>query len=283
MKKLVTSAFALTILANVASAQLYGIGSINGTDTLYTINTSSGAATSVFSWTNGGGSTTNGLAYNPSTNRFNAVHYLNSTTTQLWEIDHIGLTATAVTHQIPTNYFEGLDYNAALGGLVVSYGGLLVTNKLALLDNSYNLIANQVTTSLADADCLVTTGSGTLNSLDTNNPSGSPAAQRNQINNAFGVMSLTGVGLNMFNSSTDFDMAWKQDESRMFLTRGFGLAEVNDPSSNLITNVGNYGVGSSGALIRITGIAAAPVPEPTSMMALFAGLGMLAKKRIRKA
>ena len=280
MKKLLTSACALTLLANVASAQLFGIGTVGATDTLYTINTTTGAATSVFSWTNGGGTTSNGLAFNPTTNKFNTVHYLSANSTQLWEIDAVALTATSVTHQIPNPYFEGVEYSAALGGLVVSYGSNNFTNSLALLNNSYNLIGNQPTNLLNDTDCLFTTSTGDLNSLDTNNPTG--GFQRNLLNNPFGANSNTGVGLNMFNSGLDFDLAWKQDEARLFLTRGFALAEVN-PASTLISSIGNFGPGANGTLIRISGIAVNPVPEPTSMMALAAGLGILAKKRRRKA
>ena len=281
MTKLIFSSLTLTLVASFGSAQLYGIEHGQTNNTIYQINTTTGAASAVFSYAHSSGEiNVAGLAYNPTTNKFNTVSYLTPSLTNMIEIDLVGSTATIVSTGIPATFFEGLDYSASLGGMVVSHGpGGNFTNKLSLLDNSYNLLNVQGTTGLADADCLFLDGSGALNVLDTNNLTGN--FQRNRINNPFGALSLTGTGANNFVSGKDFDAAWKADEGRLFLTRFDSLATFDN--ANNITSVGSYGIHADGTLIGITGIAAGrPVPEPASFLGLLGGAGVLLRRRNRK-
>jgi hypothetical protein len=134
-----TGSIALIALSAVANAQLYGVGHVSGNNTFYQIDTTTGAATALFSY--GGGVNTNDLAYNPYTNKFVTAQTINSNSLakRMIEIDAVALTATVVAEQVPTDFYEGLEYSISLGGLVVSYSpGLSAsTTALALLDNSY--------------------------------------------------------------------------------------------------------------------------------------------------
>lgn len=275
-KNILASFWSTSLIAAAASASttLYGISSIGTTDTFCQINTATGAATALFSFTNSGGLGTNYLAYNPTNNKFVTAHFLSSNSCQLIEIDAVAQTATVMANQIPASFFEGLEYSAALGGLVVSYGANSLTGQLALLNNSYNLIANNSATGLADGDCLFTDGSGALNVLDANNPTG--GFQRNIILNPFGAIGLSGVAANTFSISGDIDLAWKGDESRLFLTRLTSLATVG--AGNAITNVGSFGAGSDGTPFFMTGIAAIPAPGAAAILGLG---GMMSARRRR--
>jgi hypothetical protein len=258
---LLAALFAVLWVAAPARADLFGIGRGISTDTFYQINTATGAATPLFSFSNVGTTATFHLAYNPATNNFVTVQQNGTTSSTLIEIDAVNSTASAVVHGIPTTAFEGIEYSASLGGFVVSYGpSTNTTGRLALLGNGYNLINNNPNTGLPDGDTLFLDGNGGLNVLDPNNPYN--AWQRNLITNPFGATTITVNGLQNPFVAADCDAAWKGDEGNLFLTRTTSLARIIGP--NNIFNVGAYGGG-----ISITGIAVGPpIPQPTSL-ALF--------------
>jgi hypothetical protein len=263
-----------TVLALAASAraELYGIGRGLNADTFYQINTSTGAATPLFSFSNVGTTATFHLAYNPVTNRFVTVQMNGTTSSTLIEIDALGLTASSVVHGIPASAFEGIEYSSSLGGLVVSYGANTnVTGRLALLDNGYNLINNNPSTGLPDGDTLFLDGAGGLNVLDSNNPYN--GWQRNLITNPFGATSINVNGAQNPFLATDTDAAWKADEGNLFLTRTTSLARIVGP--NNIFAVGPYGGG-----VNITGIAVGPpIPEPGSLALVAIGVVATALRR----
>ena len=192
------------------------------------------------------------------------------------------MTGTVVSNGIPLNgsgtpYFEGLEYSAAAGGLVVSFGqGGFFTGQLALLNPVGYGLLNSTAQLVADGDTLFLDGSGDLNFVDTNNPTN--GFMRNKIGSPFGANTLTGFGLNMFGAG-DADFAWKADEGKLFLDNGNQLAIVN-AASTTITVVGPFG--APGTTIAITGLAADAVPEPASMLALGAGCALLARRRRSK-
>lgn len=263
-------------ISAAARADLYGIGRGISTDTFYHINTATGAATPLFSFSNVGTTGTFHLAYNPVTNRFVTVQHNGTTSSSLIEIDAFSSTAAAVVHGIPTTAFEGIEYSASLGGLVVSYGpSTNATGRLALLNGSYNLINNNANTGLPDGDTLFLDGTGALNVLDPNNPYN--AWQRNLINNPFGATTITVAGFSNPFAVTDVDAAWKADEGNLFLTQTTSLARIVGP--NNIFTVGPYGGG-----ITITGIAVGPpIPAPASLGLLAVAGAMALRRRGRSA
>jgi len=270
--------------AAISNAQLYGVGGSSATGyEFYNINTSTGAATSLFTFVVPGSTGVVGLTYVPTTNKFLTVASIDPWHSELVELDLGAQTGTVMSTGIPLNsnntaYFEGLEYMSAYGGVVISHGpGGFYSGKLAVLNPvGYGMTSNNGLTGIPDADVVFMDGSGDLNIMDTNNPySGN---MRNKVTNPFGSISLAGYGSNMF-VGTDSDFAWKQDEGRLFLTRGNSLAEVN-ATSTVITNVGGYGANSNGVVVNITGIAAKPVPEPATFAAL--GLGAIAILKRRK-
>jgi hypothetical protein len=123
---------------------------------------------------------------------------------------------------------------------------------------------------------------GTLNKLDINNPSA--GFQRSKITNVFtGSFTSTGFGTNVFSTTSDSDMAYSEAENTMYLSRLTSLATVNFEST-LITGVGSFGTDGSGNAISLTGLAAInPVPEPATMVALFAGITALTRKRSNRS
>lgn len=251
--------FAVSLgIVSTARAELYGIGHGISTDTFYQINTATGAATPLFSFSNVGTTGTFHLAYNPVTNRYVTVQVNGTTSSTLIEIDAAGALASAPVHGIPTTAFEGIEYSASLGGFVVSYGTTTnATGKLALLDNGYSLINNNANTGLPDGDTLFLDSAGGLNVLDSNNPYN--GFQRNLITNPFGATAISVNGASNPFTAADTDAAWKADEGNLFLTRTTSLARIVGPN-NLFT-VGSYGPG-----INITGIAVGPpIPEPGTM------------------
>ncbi len=270
-----SSVLALALLSIPAAARadnLYGIGRGISTDTFYQINTSTGAATPLFSYSNVGTTGTFHLAYNPVTNRFLTVQHNGISSSSLIEIDPVGLTAAAVVHGIPTNAFEGIEYSAPLGGFVVSYGiNTNATGRLALLDNGYNLINNNANTGLPDGDTLFLDSAGGLHVLDPNNPYNS--WQHNLITNPFGAISINPSGFSNPFQTTDVDAAWKGDEAKLFLTQTTSLARIVGP--NNIFSVGPYGGG-----ITITGIAVGPaIPAPASLALLAAAVVLRRRAR----
>lgn len=276
MKKLLSLCFVVT--AALSQAQLYGVGPSSAGYTFYSINTTNGAATSVFNFTVPGSSSILGLTYIPTTNKFVTVAGINAFHSELVEIDLGAQTATVMSHGIPLNgsgnsYFEGTEYMASLGGLVVSYGpGGFWTDRLALLNASGYGLLNNTAPILADGDVVFMDGTGALNVMDSNNPTA--GFMRNRILTPFTTPTLVGHGLNMF-TGTDYDFAWKSDEGRLFLTQGNMLSEVN-AASTVISQIGMYGV--AGVPVNITGIAA--VPEPATFASI--GIGALALLRRRK-
>lgn len=280
MKKIFILALASAAASSFAASGLYGVGrdTISGNDTFFQINTTTGAATALFQFSNFGSAGISQMTYNPVTDRFLAVQFFGGSLTQLVEINRNTSSAMVVSTGIPSQFFEGIEYSAALGGVAVSHGpGGFFSGKLALLNNSYGLISNNASTGMADGDTLFVDSAGDLNVLDTNNPT--LGFQRNVINNPFGSISFSGVGANMWTSGIDYDLAWKQDENKLFLTQRYNLAIVN-PSSTAITGVGSFGVNAMGVVNEITGIAVAPVPEPSTWLAL--GLGSLVLLRRRR-
>lgn len=279
MKKL--AIVIVAVAAAGANAQLYGVGpSNNGTGSydFSVINTTTGAATTLFSFFVPNTTGCNFLTYVPQTNKFLSVGVMGAFNSALVEIDPVAQTATTVVNGIPNAYFEGLEYMPSLGGVVVSHGGGgFFTGSIALLNPvTYGLVSTGAIPGAGDSDIIFMDGTGALNYLDANNPN-SNGFQRNVINNPFGAMSVTGVANNTFNfAGGEPDLAWKADEGRLFLSQLTQLSTVG--ALNGITTVGPYGVNSAGAPIQITGLAA--VPEPGTMAAL--GLGALALLRRRR-
>lgn len=278
MKKLLVST--LVVTAALSNAQLYGVGASTAGYDFYSINTSNGAATSLFSFNIPNTTAILGLTYVPTTNRFLTTVQFRPFHTGLVEIDLGAMSATLVGNGIPTNssgfaYFEGLEYMSSLGGVVVSYGqGGFWTGQLALLDPSnYGLLAN-TTQLLNDGDVVFMDGTGALNVMDSNNPTS--GFMRNIVNSPFTTPTLSGYGANMF-AAGDSDFAWKADEGRLFLTQGFMLSEVN-AASTVITPIGLYN--NTGVASSITGIAA--VPEPATLFGIGAGLVAMLRRRRRK-
>jgi hypothetical protein len=274
--------FVLSIVAAVgANAQLslYGVGRIGlpgqGRYHFSVINTTTGAATGLFIFSVPGTTHIESLTYVPSTNRFLSIATVNPSQTLLVEIDHGAQTATTVAHGIPNAYFSGLEYMASLGGVVVSHGpGGFMTGSIALLNPAtYGLMATGAIPGAPDSDIIFMDGTGALNYLDANQPNAN-GFQRNIINNPFGVMSVTGYGANPFIAARDWDLAWKGDESRLFLTQDTWLSTVG--AGNVITTVGPYGVTAGGTPIEITGLA---VPEPGALIVLGAGALALLRRR----
>jgi hypothetical protein len=264
--------FSVLALTGTARGELYGIGRGLNFDTFYEINTSTGAATPLFSFSNAGTDGTFGLTYNPVTNRYLTVQQSGTAGSILIEIDPNGA-ASAVVHGIPGAAFEGVEYSASLGGVVVSYGNsTLATGRLALLNNSYALINNNASTGLPDGDTLFLDGTGGLNVLDPNNPFN--GWQRNLITNPFGAINITPNGLQNPFLASDTDAAWKADESTLFLTRTNALWRIVGP--NNLFSVGSYGSG-----INITGIAVGPpIPEPMTvgLSGLMGAVGLLRRR-----
>jgi hypothetical protein len=262
-------------IAAVVRAELYGVGRGIGIDTFYQINTTTGLATPLFSFSYAGTTATFHLAYNPATDKYVTVQMNGTTASTLIEIDAVNSTATAVVHGIPTTAFEGVEYSSSLGGLVVSYGpSTNATGRLALLDNGYNLINNNPNTGLPDGDTLFLDGAGGLNVLDSNNPYN--GWQRNLITNPFGVTTITPNGLQNPFVATDPDAAWKADEGNLFLTRTTSLARIVGP--NNIFGVGPYGGG-----VSITGIAVGPpIPEPASLGPVVLVAALAARLRVHR-
>lgn len=284
MKNRITLFTSLVALSAFAAADdLYGVSHGTSQDTFYKINTSTGAATAIFSFNSNNSINTSGLTYNTSTNKFVTVQTMSAFQSQLVEIDATALTATVIgTGGIPATFFEGVEYSSSHGGLVVSYGaGGFFSGKLALLNNSYGLIGNNAATGMTDGDNLFLDGTGTLNLVDDNFNAG---WQRNELHNPFGSYTSNNFGANIYSfagANIDYDHAWKADENKLFLTRLNSLAWVNS-TGTAITGIGPYGINSDGTAIQIRGIAAVhAVPEPTSMLALGAGLVVLLRLRKR--
>jgi hypothetical protein len=254
------------------ASNLYGVGRTLAGDVFYQIDTTTAQPTPLFSFGNAGTAGIFGLTYNPVTNRFLTVQQVNASQSILVELDAVNQTASAIAHGIPTAFFEGIEYDSSLGGLVVSYGpGSSFSGKLALLDNSYALIANQPTTGIVDGDTLFVDGLGRLNVLDADDPSGAPPFQRNVITNPFGAISLATAGFSNPFITADKDAAWKSDENRLFLTRTNSLAYIVGP--NNIFAIGSYGT-------NITGIAVAPViPEPASCVVVASAVLLAWRRR----
>lgn len=278
MKKLLVTAFAIT--AAMSNAQLYGVGASTAGYDFYSINTSTGAATSLFSFNVAGSTSVLGLTYVPTTDRFVTTVQYSPFSCGLVEINLGAMSATTVSNGIPLNssgtpYFEGLEYMASLGGIVVSYGqGGFWTGQLALLDpTNYSLLSNtgQI---LNDGDVVFMDGTGALNVMDSNNPTS--GFMRNIVTSPFGTPVLSGFGANMF-AANDSDLAWKADEGRLFLTQGSLLSEVNAPST-VITPIGSYN--NAGFVTNITGIAA--VPEPATFLGIGVGLATLMRRRRKR-
>jgi hypothetical protein len=261
-----------SLSVSTAKAELYGIGHGISADTFYQIDTSTGAATPLFSFGNAGTTLTYALTYDPVSNKYLTVQATGLTQTALIEIDAVTQTAAAVAHGIPGTAFEGIEYMPSLGGTVVSYGNsTTATGKLALLNSSYSLINNNPSTGITDGDTLFLDSTGALNLLDSNNPYG--GWQRNTITNPFGAISINVNGASNPFTGTDFDLAWKADEAKLFLTRQTSLARIVGP--NNIFSVGSYGSG-----IQITGIAVGPpIPEPTVISAFGAAALFVRRRR----
>lgn len=265
--------------AALSQGQLYGVGATSAGYDFYSINTSTGAATSLFSFSVAGATNVVGLTYIPTTNKFVTVAQFNPWSSKLVELDLGAQTANVVGTGVPLNgngttCIEGLEYMSSQGGLVVSHGiGGYYSGKLALLNPLGYGLMNTTTQLLADGDTLFDDGTGTVNVMDSNNPTG--GFMRNKVNSPFSGPTLSGYGSNMFGAN-DSDFAWKADEGRLFLTEGNVLSEVN-ASSTSITQIGSYG--NAGVRLSITGIAAKPTPEPASMAALaIGGLGLLRRR-----
>ncbi len=274
MKKIIFAIVFGTSLSTVAlaggPATLFGISSVGTTDTFCSINTTTGAATAIFSYTNSGGSETYGLAYNPTNNRFMTIHIQAANLCNLIEIDPVALTATVVTPLVGSTFFEGVEYSSSLGGWVITYGANGFSPNLALLSNTHNALQTNIATGISDMDQLYVDGTGALNMQDTNDLFG--GFERNRLNNPFTGLTESCVGPNIY--APMYDAGWKQDESKLFFTDVNTLSYINGTETGFVT-VGNFGT-----QFRMTGIAAVnPVPEPTSMVALAAGLGILARKR----
>jgi len=281
-------AFSLLALASVAASasSLYGVGSAGNSHFLSTINTSTGAATPLFTFnfpSSSGITGVFGLTYVPATNKFLTVGQIGPSQAALVEIDPVAQVATIQSLTVLSNpLFEGIEYSSALNQVVLSVGpGGFFTGNLAFLNPStYGLNSVNSATGLPDSDVLFTDNAGDLNVLDVNNAP-STGFVRNLITNPLAGTTLTGVGTNFWPFTDPMqDLAYKGDVTTLFSTTTSQLYSV-DGSSTFVTAIGSGYGGVNGALISMKGIAQAPevVPEPASLAALALGLGWLARRR----
>lgn len=266
---------ALSVGALASAGTLYGLSRDgNFAHRLVTIDTSTGAATTLFSFNVPYATISSGyLTYNPVRDRFLMTAFTSSSESYLVEIDVATRSATQRGIGVPTVFFEGIQYSAGHGGLVVSYGANSISGNLALLDASdYGRLANAPSLGLADGDTLSLDAAGDINVLDTNNPTG--GFQRNQILNPFGAATVVGVGANIFSTSF-YELEYDADLGTTFANTTTALYSVNASSTSL-TPIGGFG-----SDYNIIGLAVLPVPEPATLAVL--ALGVLAVSRRRRA
>jgi len=127
----------LLIVTAAAQAQLYGVGQSGNGYGFASINTTTGASTALFNFSVPGTTAVQGLSYIPSPGKFVTVGFVDANNSKLVEIDASAQTATVVAHGIRNTFFEGLEYSASLGGLVVSRGpGGFFSGSLSLMNPS---------------------------------------------------------------------------------------------------------------------------------------------------
>lgn len=188
----------------------------------------------------------NEMTYHPGRKRFVFTATVSNSSAYLMEIDPINFGYNAVGHDIPTNFVEGIDYVPSLQSLVVSYGGPVLSTKVARLNSNYEMTGSgSLVTQDLDMDTIYTDQSGSVFKMDvTHWVAGTPFAR---LDNPFTSISFVPIGADYNTSPDDHDVAYNPDDGRLYVTRSTSLAYLN-PSRTLVTHVGSYGAFDVNAL-----------------------------------
>ena len=275
---LLSLALPLVLTASASAGTLYGIdysAASPALTTVVTINESNAATTALFSFATFGAYRPQGLAFNPNTGHLYSVgeSVVGSTfSSGLYDIDLTAQTGTFVPIAGNLNV-EGIDFLASANSLVVSYS-----------PNSYYTFTLGAVSTLGvmgatnglpttDSDVLgIDPTTSDLMVYDASNPTG--IYSLNRIFNPFGAASAVGVYSGPVDPVHDLDLA--SDGGSLFLTNGSSLVQFA-PGLASRSTVGSYALG--GRKLNVVGIAAAPVPEPASLLALGAGAAAMLRRR----
>lgn len=181
----------------------------------------------------------NEMTYHRGRQKFVVSATIDNSNAYLVEIDPIDYGISAVGHDIPTNFVEGIEYLPSIQSLVVSYGGPVLTTKVARLDDSYHMTGSgELVIQDLDMDTIYTDQSGSLFKMDVTHWVASTPFAR--LDNPFTSITFNPIGSDYNTDQYDHDVAYNPSDGRLYLTRASSLAYFNADRS-LITNVGSFG------------------------------------------